>query len=211
LWVTWALSSTVAAAVGGAAIDAAGAAGVVIFGTAGATAQWLVLRPARLGSAAWVYSTAAGNVAAWLAATVGGALGYGLGGLVIGWPAGWATDRLGAPLSPAASLFLTYRAAGVVGGATGGLIIAACQWRLVSAYAGRRAADGWLAATSAAGAAAGAVAGVDLVFRVFTYYARQPVLGIEFLFPNALLAGVVFGAISGVALIRPLRARWPDG
>jgi hypothetical protein len=207
------LASTGAATVGGAAIDVAGVAGAAIFGVVGAIAQWLALRPLGLASAAWVWSTASGNVVAWLAAIVGGVVGYAVG-IPLAGVVGWGAALLGAPLSAADTGFLVYGVAGAGGGATGGLIVAACQWRLVRAWAGRRAADRWLAVTPGAGAAAGAVGGGDLFFRVIAFYAGQAMLGVAFVFPNALLAGAAFGAVYGVipglALVRLRRAGQPD-
>jgi hypothetical protein len=84
---------------------------------------------------------------------------------------------------------IPYRVMACAGGAMGGLIVASFQWRLLNARV--RDTDRWLTASAVGGAAAGIVAGPDLLFRALVFGNQERILGGTLSLPDAMTAGAL--------------------
>lgn len=211
IWLLWVTGNAGAGILGGAALDRFGTLGLVTLATLHGTAQWLVLRRYRPISPAWIPTTIIGSL-----------VGLGVGA-VVGWNAGLlgviileavgldvlANDYTG-PRVPLEIVILVM--GGGSAGLTMGCILGLSQHYLLKQYANTRLE--WLAASSGGTALATTVAGLDLFSRWFQHFVTEssPTSYVRYdgyLFPSGAVSGLAFGllygAITGITLVRLLR------
>ena len=217
-WLPWVVANTASGALGGAAIDALGLVGVILFGIIGGIAQWLVLRRDLPVTFRWAAATAVGNVLAWAVIPIYinfGTLLFILVGLT-----GLALRAAGVRISPdqpPGSFAILYAVLASLGGTVSGAIVGQSQALVLQRQI--RPATGWVRASAAGGAAAAGIAGLDLSARVISRtFPTLPSLpsGTEGwpIYANGIGSGAAFGlaygVITGIALVRVLRQRAPE-
>jgi hypothetical protein len=218
-WLPWVVANTASGALGGAAIDALGLIGVVLFGIIGGVAQWLVLRRYLHVTLRWAAATAVGNVLAWAVIPIYVNLGTFVFLLVL--LAGSALQNAGIRVNvsfPSSFWLIAYYAIPpALGGAVSGAIVGQSQALVLRRQI--EPATQWVRASAAGGAVAGGVAGQDLFVRAISRtFPTLPGLAASAegwpIYASGIASGAVFGlaygVITGIALVRLLHQRAPE-
>lgn len=212
-WLAWVLANSIGGALGGAAIEVAGALGAGVFGIALGIPQWLVLRRYLPRTGWWMGATALGAAIFWGMVPFITYFAFVLAFLVL--------SLFSSPEVRTALDAVFYPVMAAIGGAAAGLIVGLLQqWLVLERHL--RHAGWWAVSSIAGGAMAAGIAGLDLYARTTTRTFEllaairgggdiPSASGALLWAPHGSVSGAVFGTayalITGVALVWLLRHR----